>query len=153
MFTFVRSKNQSRWIDLLISCSGAGLYSFVGCVSCFISFLYWTHLQSADVPIYLWMSPDRLILLMQDSGVDECRSKGSGRNLMFTLVWYRESRRPKSHHSPLPGCRSRQVARPEPSPRPVTSRTRRDEGSSSAISRLIAVLTAGSVSVSFPRQQ
>ena len=106
------------------------------------------HLQSADMPIRLRMSPDRLILPLQDSGVDKCRSERSGRNLTFTLVWRRESRRRKPHHSPSPGCRSRQVARPEPSPKPTTSRMRRDEGSSSVISQLIIVLTAGLPSVS-----
>ena len=86
MFTFVRSKNRSRWIDLPLSCSGAGLYSFIRCILCFIAFLYRMHLQSADVPIRLLMSPNRLILPMRVAGVDESRSKGSGRNLTFTLV-------------------------------------------------------------------
>jgi len=57
------------------------------------------HLQSADLPFPLFMSPVQLFLPIW--GLRRADPGGSGRNLTFTFVWYRDSRRQASHHSPF----------------------------------------------------
>ena len=71
MFTFVRSKNRSRWIDLPISCSRVGLFLLDAVYVHF--YCYFSNASTigryADIIVNVPRSAD--LLPMQDTGVDK----------------------------------------------------------------------------------